>query len=108
MLSSPNVSTRVMAAYTRMLADYRYGSEGNPSQSDHSDLAQWTETDAVAIWHGYRYGVKDVSPKGQGFKIETFQNRELSFDMTVQMAGGPGKEDSMRGSLPYFQRYFKR
>jgi len=108
MLSSPSVSTRVMAAYTRMLADYRYGSGGNPSQSDHSDLAQWTETDAVAIWHGYRYGVEMISPGAEGFEMDVFQNRSLDLDMMISAAGGTGKEESMWGSVPYFESYFGR
>ncbi len=107
-LSLPNVSTRVMAAYARMLADYRFGSGGAPSLTDHGDVAQWTVTDAVAIWHGYRYGVEMISPGAEGFEMDVFQNRSLDLDMMISAAGGTGKEESMWGSVPYFESYFGR
>ena len=99
-----NIDT--VAAYVRMLADYRFGSNGEPSLVDHSDLASWTMTDAVAIWHGYRYGVSGVSPDGSGFNVSIFQCRSLSMDMTVTVAEGAGKAESMYGAIPYFDYYF--
>jgi hypothetical protein len=91
-----------------MLADHRLGSNGNPSLADHSDLSTWTTTDAVAIWHGYRYGVCGVSPGGGGFGVPAFQDRSLTLGLTVSAAQGVGKAESMYRSVPYFEYYFAR
>ena len=59
---------RTVTAYVRQLADYRFGSHQQPLKTDHSDVANWTISDAVAIWHGYRYGVPGISPQGDGIQ----------------------------------------
>ena len=59
---------RTVTAYVRQLADYRFGSHQQPLKTDHSDVANWTISDAVAIWHGYRYGVPGISPQGGGIQ----------------------------------------
>jgi len=99
---------RVVAAIVRHLADYRFGSCGWPSLRSHAWLSEWTMTDAVAVWHGYRYGVKDISVRAIGFKLEDFQNRSLSLPLLIGVARGAGAEESMRGSIPYFEYYFSR
>jgi hypothetical protein len=108
-LTDLSVNIQVVAAYTRHLADYRFGSGGRPSASSHAGLAGWSVTDAVAVWHGYRYGVTNASPEGygRGFEVNNFQRMNLNLDMTADLATGPGKEDSMYGSIPYFEYYFR-
>ena len=62
---------QVVTAYVRMLADYRFGAERQPLLQSHADLSQWTLEDALALWHGYRYGVQNVSPQAleYGFSL---------------------------------------
>lgn len=101
---------RVIAAIVRQLADYRFGSNRQPNMSSHSDLSQWKITDGVAIWHGYRYGVPDVSPNAQGFlSLEDFQNRSFTLEELVQnVVRGPGAEKSASDSIPIFEKYFSQ
>ena len=96
-----------VSAHTRFLADYRFGEERQPSLASHADVGDWSMPDAVAVWHAYRYGVQGVGPEGsgRGFTLYDFQNRDLSVDMTIAVAAGPGKDASMRESIPIFQRY---
>lgn len=103
-------NVRAVAAYTRMLADYRFGSGGEPLQEEHADLSEWTMEDAAAIWHGYRYGVEKASPPAEkyGFSVGHFQNRNLDLEGLIGVAEGIGAEESMRGSTPYFECYFGR
>jgi len=69
---SYNIQTE--AAYVRQFADYRFGADDEPLQVDHSYLGDWAITDAVAMWHGYRYGAPGVSPgQPQGWKEGQFQ-----------------------------------
>ena len=104
------MNIKVVAAYVRLLADYRFGTGGAPSRGSHADLSGWTMQDAVAVWHGFRYGVPGAAPgTARGFEtVEHFQNRSLALDMLVDMAAGIGKEGSMYGSVQYFQYYFDR
>ena len=55
-LTDPEVDIEAVAATVRTLADYRFGSNELPLLSSHTDLSQWSLTDVVVIWHGYRYG----------------------------------------------------
>jgi hypothetical protein len=93
-----------------MLADYRFGSGGEPMQVPHEDLSQWTLEDALAIWYGYRAGVERVSPPARryGFDIVHFQMRGLGVEGLLQVASGDLKEESILGAIPYFHCYFKR
>jgi hypothetical protein len=109
-LSFDEESIETVAAYVRMLADYRFGQNSAPLQVDHPNLRDWTFTDAVSVWHGYRYGVPAVSPRGaQGFgELSNFQNRN-GFYVTLLLDGtyqGIGASDSIRGSVPSFVYYF--
>jgi len=101
---------QVVAAYARMLADYRFGSGGEPLLEPHTDLSQWTLEDALAIWYGYQAGVERVSPpaRGYGFGIVQFQMRGLGVEGLLQVASGGLKEESILGAIPYFQCYFER
>ena len=96
-----------VSAHTRFLADYRFGEERQPSLASHADVGDWSMPDAVAVWHAYRYGIRDVGPDGLGvgFFLGDFQNRALNVDMTIAVAAGPGKDASMRESIPIFLRY---
>ena len=98
---------QVVAAYVRVLADYRFGSNGQPRTTDHSNLADWTLADAVAVWHGYRYGVPDVSPGAEGFEdLKAFQNRSYKLEYLIDFVGlGSGARASMEGSEKYFKYY---
>jgi RHS repeat-associated protein len=109
-LLSEQRNIQVVAAYTRMLADYRFGSGGEPLRTPHEDLSQWTLEDALAIWYGYRAGVERVSPpaRGYGFGIVQFQMRGLGVGGLLQVASGGLKEESILGAIPYFQCYFER
>ena len=96
----------------RLLADYRFAPFclGLPLKRSHADLAEWTITDAVAVWHGYRYGVPGVSipEKGLGFgKLSDFQNRTLGLEELITIAKGVDKETSMRSSVSIFEKYFR-
>jgi hypothetical protein len=111
MLIFHNTNIEIVAGYIRMLADYRFGSDGQPLATDHSNLADWTITDAAAVWHGYRYGVPDVSPDpGRGFvSLEDFQDRSYSiYKLAFFMATGPHATNSIIGSIPYFLYYLGR
>lgn len=101
---------RVVAAYTRMLADYRFGREEEPLLEPHADLSQWTLEDALAVWYGYRAGVENVSPLAEryGFDIVSFQTRGLGVEGLLQVASGSLKEESIWGAIPYFQCYLER
>ncbi len=109
-LLNDEFSINFMAAEARHLADYRFGSNGQPWIGWKGDLAQWTLTDAVAIWHGYRYGVRKVTPLGDGFRsIEQFQERSLSLDEFIDqnVVGQKGNpKQSARDSIQYFQAYW--
>jgi hypothetical protein len=97
----------MVAAITKQLADYRFGSNGTPRLADHASLSKWTVTDAVAIWHGYRYGVPGVSPGGSGFEvIDIFQNRRNSILQPNVFIGPGGPVASARGSISSFVYYF--
>jgi RHS repeat-associated protein len=107
-LSCPSRNVAAVAAYVGMLADYRFGSGGAPGRADHSDLATWSLTDAVAVWHGYRYGVQDVSPDGAaGYRLDRFQQRSTDMATTVNLAGGDDKIRSMYGAVPYIRQYWR-
>lgn len=88
-LANTEANTVVIAAYTRMLADYRFG-----SQTSHANLQDWELEDAVAVWHGYRYGVPKVSPAGQGFTSqEAFQTRHVGLAVLIsEVVTGKGPE----------------
>jgi hypothetical protein len=98
-----------VAAIVRQLADYRFGSDGQPNTSSHADLSQWM-IDAVAIWHGYRYGVPEVSVDPQGFKnLEDFQNRTYSlYELVTSVVQGAGAYQSASASIPIFEKYFSQ
>jgi RHS repeat-associated protein len=109
-LLNNNFAVKAIAAYVRQLADYRFGSNGRPLIQNHTILAEWMIADAVAIWHGYRYGVPRVSPGGQGFlSLEDFQNRGYSLDELVNnvVQGRGNPSDSARRSIPIFEALFK-
>lgn len=105
-----NIKTAV--AYVKMLADYRFGQGGRPSKTDHSDLSAWTMADAVAIWHGYRYGVRPISPGGSGFRsLRDFQNRTLSYNgaLAAGVYTGQGNPNmSIAGSVPIFNYFMNQ
>lgn len=107
-LLSTSYSIMVMAAHIRQLADYRFGSSGQPLTTRHDDLQRWYIEDAVAVWHGYRYGVPQVSPASTlyGFSsLEVFQDRGIRLNELLDSVVliGPG---SARRSVPIFQRYW--
>jgi hypothetical protein len=99
-LLDTNYSIQVIAAYVRQLADYRFGSNEQPLTESHADLSQWTLDDGLAIWHGYRYGVPDVSPGGQGFReLIDYQDRTVALSV---VAIGDGAQGSITGAIPFF------
>jgi RHS repeat-associated protein len=104
-LADPQFNVMVAAAYVRQLADYRFGSDGEPLLSAHTDLDQWTLEDAIAVWHGYRYGIHRVSPNWRGMLLQDFQNRTYDLDTMVGVSMGLDKEANMYGAVPYFQRH---
>jgi hypothetical protein len=109
LLTVRDINIKVATAYVRMMADYRFGSNGQPLTVDHSDLSSWRIKDAAAIWHGYRYGVPTVSPDGQGFEaLADFQDRSYGVVGLVEVATGEDKERSIYGSLQYLGYYFSR
>jgi RHS repeat-associated protein len=96
-------------AIVRQLADYRFGSNRQPSTIDHSDLTKWTTADAVAVWHGYRYGVPDVSPGGSGFEsLTTFQDRSPRLYQPGVFIGLGEPDKSAYGSIPSFLHYLQK
>ncbi len=104
-------TVRVLAAHVRQLADYRFGSNGRPTTTSHSNLTEWTITDAIMIWHGYRYGVPEVSPPGQGlgFKdLGAFQDRAKSLDQLIEegLLRGVDAYRSTHESISIFEKYF--
>ena len=108
-LADDQFSIRVMAAVVRQLADYRFGSNGQPLTTSHANLAGWTMTDAVAVWHGYRYGVPEVSHRGQGFRsLADFQDRSHTLHELINSTViGVGGAKSARDSVPIFLKYFR-
>jgi len=110
LLTLEEENIQVVAAYARMLADYRFGSREEPFLQPHADLSQWTPEDGLALWHGYRYGVEGVSPPAReyGFSLESFQARGTDLEGLIRLARGQGKEESILGAVPYFRCYFQR
>jgi len=110
LLTLEEENIQVVAAYARMLADYRFGAERQPLLQSHADLSQWTLEDALALWHGYRYGVREVSPSAEkyGFELKDFQTRGTDLEGLIRLAQGRGKEESLLGAVPYFLCYFQR
>jgi RHS repeat-associated protein len=109
LLTVPESSAKVAAAIVRKLADYRFGSDELPLAVDHTRLSDWDLADAVAIWHGYRYGVPGVSPDGQGFEnLKEFQNRTYSLSELVGrvVKGNGNPHASALGAVPIFMRFF--
>jgi RHS repeat-associated protein len=109
-LTLDTFSIRVVAATVRQLADYRFGSDQQPNISNHADLSQWMIADGVAVWHGYRYGVPQISPGGIGFEfLEDFQNRTYTLDeLVTNVVRGPGAQQSASASIPIFEKYFSQ
>ncbi len=109
-LLSEQRNIQVVAAYARMLADYRFGAERQPLLQPHLDLSQWALEDALALWYGYRYGVQNVSPQAPeyGFSLQNFQTRGTDLEGLIRLAQGRGKEESLLGAVPYFLCYFQR
>ena len=105
-------NVNVVAAYVRQFADYRFGSNGRPLTTGHADLSEWTMADAIAIWHGYRYGVPGVSPSADeyGFlKLEDFQDRSYSLDKLINsVLQGSGAQQSAWDAVPIFRKYLDR
>ena len=98
---------RAIAAHVRQLADYRFGSNDQALTTSHANLSQWSLQDAIAIWHGYRYGVPEVSPGGAaGFEnLSEFQNRTYSLDELIySVVIGPGAQESTSNAIPIFRR----
>ncbi len=108
-LTFDEVNVKVVAAYTRMLADYRFGERGEPKKKPHEDLAEWALEDALVIWHGYRYGVEEVSPRSEryGWSLPDFQNRSVTLEELLNLAQGPGAKESIRGAVPFFRCYMR-
>ena len=79
LLTNSEVNIMTIAGIVRYLADFRFGSKGQPLQTSRASLSTWTISDAVAVWHAYRYGVPKISPGGVGFpSLEAFQKRGIS------------------------------
>jgi len=106
-LTNEQYTIRIMAADIRQLADYRFGSNGNPSLTSHTNLDEWTLEVAIAMWHGHRYGVRDVTPGGRGFEdIDEFQERTIPLETLVStVVQGPGAEESTRSAIPIFVKH---
>jgi hypothetical protein len=110
-LQNLDFSIRTEAAIVRHLADFRFGSNGLPHLTNHANLADWTIADAVAIWHGYRYGAPVASPPGQGLgfaNIGAFQDRTKSLSELINnvVIGQGDPKSSAAMSIPIFQKYF--
>ncbi|HRQ42702.1 MAG TPA: hypothetical protein PLD25_32720 [Chloroflexota bacterium] len=97
-------SVQAIAAMVRMLADYRFGSDGNPSLRSHADINQWTLQDGLAMWHGYRYGVDGVTPGGIGFtSIARFQDRDgMAYRSFLHSVNGPSAALNVTQTIQYF------
>jgi len=109
-LTAETISIKTLVAYTRVLADYRFGTAAKPLMTPHNNLSEWTLTDGLAIWHGYRYGVPEISPGGQGFKdIESFQDRSYTWQTGIltHKFQGTDAEASIRGAVPIFRCYME-
>jgi hypothetical protein len=113
-LTDPEVNIEAVAATVRTLADYRFGSNELPLLSNHTDLSEWSLTDAAVIWHGYRYGVPQPAgprDRGQGFEdIEYFQDRDYTWRTGLQKGIflGNDAERSIREAIPFLQCYMER
>jgi RHS repeat-associated protein len=107
-ISTTEGNIKAFGAIVKMLADFRYGSGGQPSLADHANIYAWRDVDFVAMWHGYRYGVDRVSPGGRGFDLEEFQNRSYSLQQLVDVAQGTGAVESIEASYIYLRYYMNR
>jgi RHS repeat-associated protein len=108
-LSTVNGNIKTFGAIVKMLSDFRFGSGGQPLLADNASIYAWLDADFVAVWHGYRYGVGRVSPDGQGFWLEDFQNRGLSLSQLVETARGRGNpRKSIEDSYVYLRYYLRR
>jgi hypothetical protein len=109
-LTVETINIKAVIAYTRLLADYRFGNATRPLLASHRDLFAWTITDGLAIWHGYRYGVRGISPDGRGFKdIASFQDRSYTWESGISnhIFQGTDAELSIRGAVPIFRCYME-
>ena len=111
-LQNFDFNIRTAAAVVRQLADYRFGSDRNPLKIDHSNLADWMLTDAVALWHGYRFGVPGVSPPNMGLgfrRLEDFQDRTKTLPELINtvIIGNGNPKVSAAQSIPIFQKFFE-
>ena len=104
-LANDQYSVRVIAAYVRYMADYRFGSDGQSIQVNHSNVSKWALQDALALWHGFRFGVPLISPGGQGFRnIDDFQKRNVSSDFLIEnIIQGIDAKQSVRNAIPIFK-----
>lgn len=109
-LVGPRQNVNVVAAYVRQFADYRFGSNGYPSTVRHDNLSEWTMADAIAIWHGYRYGVPGVSPSASDYgftSLDKFQDRGFSLNELISsVLQGEAAQQSARDAVPIFRKYF--
>jgi hypothetical protein len=115
LLTIQEVNINAVAAFVRQLADYRFGFNQQPSLRDHSDLSEWTLTDAAAIWHAYRYGVPEAGPENwtQGFRnLADFQDRDYNWQEGLQGDEpkfiGRDAERSIRDAIPFLRCYLER
>ncbi len=106
-LTNDQFNVRTVAAIIRQLADYRFGADGQPLRTNHTNLSEWTLIDGLAMWHGYRYGVPDVSFRGIGFRsLDDFQNRCYTLDEFVNtVVQGPGASENVRQAIQIFKKY---
>jgi len=106
-LTDDSMNIKVVAAYVRMLADYRFGSNRQPLTVDHADLSDWTLVDVAALWHGYRYGVPGVSPGAEGFAhLSDFQRRTYGVNTLMQkVAQGDAAAESLEEAIPFLAYY---
>jgi RHS repeat-associated protein len=109
------LNVEVVTAFVRQLADYRFGSNGQPSLEGHSDLSVWTLTDAAVIWHAYRYGAREVSLKDydRGFRrLSDFQDRDYTWVEGLQGAEpkfiGWDAESNIRDAIPFLRCYLEQ
>ena len=101
------VAIEYVAWIVRYLADHRFGTFNGvtitPAQHRHDDLSMWTVADVAAMWHGYRYGVIDLSPGGAGFLQEDFTNRAVSVEQLISIAQGNSGQQNIQQALPLIQ-----
>jgi RHS repeat-associated protein len=114
-LASNEFNVEAVSAFVRQLADFRFGINGQPHLGNHSDLSEWTLTDAAVVWHGYRYGVPNVSLEGYGLGFENtedFQDRSYTWSRGLQESPaifiGTGAENSIRGAIPFLRCYLAK